>query len=64
MLSCCVLMIFVLISESIEGQRSKFRKWKEALWSNGLKVSLRKTKVMVSRGITKDRLSKTKLHLF
>mgnify|MGYP001800720366 CR=1 FL=1 len=32
----------------IEGQREKFWKWKEAFNSKGLKVNLRKTKVIVT----------------
>ena len=38
----------VLTSETMEGLREKFRKWKEALESKGLKVNLKKTKVVVS----------------
>ena len=38
----------VLMSESIENSKNKFLKWKEAFESKGLKVSLKKTKVMVS----------------
>ena len=38
----------VLMSESMEGLREKFWKWKEAFESKGLKVNLRKTKVVVS----------------
>ena len=38
----------VLISETMEGLREKFRKWKEAFESKGLKVNLGKTKMMVS----------------
>ena len=37
----------VLMSETIEGLRNKFIKWKKAFESNGLKVNLGKTKVMV-----------------
>ena len=37
-----------LISETIEGLREKFRKWKEAFESKGMKVNLGKTKLMVS----------------
>ena len=37
----------VLISETMEGLREKFWKWKEAFESKGLKVSLGKTKVVV-----------------
>ena len=39
----------------------KFLKWKEAFESNGLKVNLGKTKVMVISGITLDGLSKSKV---
>ena len=38
----------VLMSETMEGLRVKFRKWKEAFESKGLKVNLGKTKVVVS----------------
>ena len=55
-MSCCMLM-----SETIEGLRNKFLKWKKAFGSKGLKVSLKKTMVMVSGGITKDGLSKSKI---
>ena len=51
----------VLISETIEGLRNKLLKWKKAIESKGLKVSLGKTKVMVSGGITQDGLSKSKV---
>ena len=51
---------FLLMSEAIYGLRNKFLKWKEAFESKGLKVYLGKTKVMVSGGITKDGLSKSK----
>ena len=37
----------VLMSETIEGLRNKFFKWKEDFESKGLKVNLGKTKVMV-----------------
>ena len=37
----------VLMSDTIEGLRDKFIKWKEAFERKGLKVSLGKTKVMV-----------------
>ena len=37
----------VLMSETMEGLREKFWKWKEALESKGLKVNLGKTKVVV-----------------
>ena len=38
----------VLMSEIIEKLKEKFLKWKEAFESKGLKVNLKKTKVMVS----------------
>ena len=38
----------VLTSETMEGLREKFRKWKEAFESKKLKVNLGKTKVVVS----------------
>ena len=38
----------VLMSESIANLKKKFLKWKEAFESKGLKVNLKKTKVMVS----------------
>ena len=40
----------VLTSETMEGLREKFWKWKEAFKSKGLKVNLGKTKVVVSGG--------------
>ena len=49
----------VLTSETIEGLRMKFLKWKEAFESKGLKVNLGKTKVMVSSCITQDGLSES-----
>ena len=39
----------VLMSETMEGLREKFWKWKEAFESKGPKVNLGKTKVVVSR---------------
>ena len=51
----------VLMSEIIEGLRNKFLKWKEAFESKGLNVSIGKTKVMVSGGITKDACLKVEL---
>ena len=39
----------VLTSETMEGLREKFWKWKEAFESKELKVNLGKTKVVVSR---------------
>ena len=50
---------FVLMSETTEGLRNKFLKWKEAFESNGLKVSLGKTKVCGD--ITKGGMSKSKV---
>ena len=38
----------ILTSETMEGLRAKFWKWKEALESKGLKVNLGETKVVVS----------------
>ena len=38
----------VLASETMEGLREKFWKWKEAFESRGLKVNLCKTNVVVS----------------
>ena len=46
--------------ETIEGLRNKLFKWK-SLETNGLKISLGKTKDMVSSGITQDGLSKGKV---
>ena len=50
-----------LMSETIEGFRNRFLKWKEAFESKGLKVNLGKTKVMISSGITQDGISKSKV---
>ena len=41
-------------SETIEGLRNKFLKWKEAFDSKGVKVNLEKTNVMVNGEITND----------
>ena len=49
-----------LTSETIGGLRKKFLKQKEAFESKGMSHVLGKTKVMVSGGITKDGLSKSK----
>ena len=51
----------VLMSKTIEGLGNKFLKWKEAYYSKCLKVNLGKTKVIVSGGITKDSMSKSKV---
>ena len=48
----------VLMSETIQGLRDKFLKYKEAYESKGLKVNLGKTRIIVSSGITQDGLSK------
>ena len=47
----------VLMRETFEGLRNKFRKLKEAFKCKGLKVDLRKAKDIVSGGITKDDIS-------
>ena len=52
----------VLMSETIKGLWNKFLKWKEDFERKGLKVNLRITKVMVSSSITKDDMSKSKVH--
>ena len=52
-----------LMSETTEGLRNKFIKWKEAFESKGLKVNLGKTNAMVSGGITNDGMSKSTLDL-
>ena len=50
------------MNETIKGPRNnKFLTLKEALGSKCMKVNLGKTKVMVSRGTTKDGLSKNKV---
>ena len=51
----------ILMSEIFDGLKNKFLKLKEAFESKGLKVSLGKTKVMVSGSITKDGFSKSKV---
>ena len=51
----------VLMSVTIQGHRDEFLKWKEAFNGEGLKVSLGKTNVMVSNGITTDGMSKSKV---
>ena len=40
----------VFVSESIENLKEKFLKWKEEFESKGLKVNLKKTKVMMVSG--------------
>ena len=50
---------FILMSETIYGLRNIFCMWKEVFESKCLKVTLGKTKVMVSRSITKNGLSKS-----
>ena len=49
------------MSETNEGLRDKFFKWKKAFDSKDMKVNRRKTKVMVRGGITKDGMSKNKV---
>ena len=49
----------VLTSETMEGLREKFWKWKEAFESKGLKVNLGKTKVVVSGA--KDEMTVSKI---
>ena len=44
----------VLMSETMEGLRKTFLKWKEVFESKCLKVNLEKTKVIVGGDITKD----------
>ena len=44
----------VLMSETIQGLRNKFIKWKEAYESKCFIVYLGKTMVMISGGITND----------
>ena len=51
----------VLMSETIEGHRNKFLKWKEAFDSKGLNVNIGKSKIMVCGGITKDGMSKSQV---
>ena len=51
----------VPMSETIKGLRVEFLKWKEAIESNGLKANHGKNTVMVSSGITRDGLSKSKV---
>ena len=51
----------IMMSETIKGLRNKFLKWKEVFESKCLKVNFGKTKVMVSGGIIKDGMSKSKV---
>ena len=53
---CCMLM-----SETIEGLRTNFMQLNESFESKGLKVKIGKTKIIVSGGITKDGMSKSKV---
>ena len=50
----------VLMSETIEGLSNTFLRWKEAFENMCFDTYLWKTKVMVSSGITKDGMSKSK----
>ena len=49
------------MSETIEGLRDTFRKWKEAFESMSLTFNFWKTNVMVSGGITKYGLYRSKV---
>ena len=49
----------VLMSETIEGLRNMFLKWKEFFESKSLKVSPGKSKAMACGGITRDGRSKS-----
>ena len=49
----------LLMREKIGALGNKFIKWKEASENKGFKVNIRKIRVMVSSGITKDGLSKS-----
>ena len=51
----------MLMRDRIEGLRNTFLKWKEAFGSMVLKDNLGKNKVMVSSGITKGEMSKSKV---
>ena len=51
----------VMMPETIKGLSNKLSEWKEAFESKSLKVNLVKTKVVVSGGITKDSMSKSKV---
>ena len=50
------------MSQTIEGLRNQFLKWKGAFESKCLNVTLGKTNVMVSIGIIKDGMSKSKVN--
>ena len=50
----------VLTSETMEGLREKFWKWKEAFEGKGLQVNLGKTKVVVS-GAAEGKMSVSKI---
>ena len=52
---------YVMMSETIEAFKNKSLKWKEAFECMGFKINLGKTKLMVSGGITKDGMSKSKV---
>ena len=51
----------VLMSETMEGVMNMFLKWKVASKGKGLTANLGKTMVMISGGITKDGMSKSKV---
>ena len=50
-----------VLSETMEGLRDKFLKWKETCGSKGYKVNHGKIRVMVCGGISKDGMSKSKV---
>ena len=51
---------FVVMSKDMEDLKERFWNWKDALESKGLKVNIRKTKVMVSR--SEGKRFKSKIH--
>ena len=60
-MSCCILMTYS-VSWTIKRFMIKFRKLKEAFEIKGLHVNIGKTKVIVSGGITKNGLSKSRVY--
>ena len=59
-MSYCMLMT-VLMSETIGRLRNMLMKWKEPFESKDMKVYHGKTMVMVSGGLTKDGMFKSKI---
>ena len=51
----------VLMSETFDGLRNKFLKWKEAFRSKGLTANIGKPMAIVSGGITKDDMTNSKV---